>query len=129
MEERDFLHEICLTVLCVSKDVKFAGVVDSNGKLLMGEYRKNIQGPLVNKSDSINTQKSNSFFLSYLAPAIKGRNFDLEPGKVHFKLTEFDNVKLATTSLTNRNDRYLCVYLESSSTSYQEIISKVIESI
>jgi hypothetical protein len=118
MEERDFLHEICLTVLCVSKDVKFAGVVDSNGKLLMGEYRKNIQGPLV-KSDSINTQKSNSFFLSYLAPAIKGRNFDLEPGKVHFKLTEFDNVKLATTSLTNRNDRYLCVYLESSSTSYQ----------
>jgi hypothetical protein len=125
MEERDFLHEICLTVLCVSKDVKFAGVVDSNGKLLMGEYRKNIQGPLV-KSDSINTQKSNSFFLSYLAPAIKGRNFDLE---VHFKLTEFDNVKLATTSLTNRNDRYLCVYLESSSTSYQELISKVIESI
>ncbi|MDQ3869822.1 MAG: hypothetical protein M3250_09755, partial [Thermoproteota archaeon] len=97
MEERDFLHEICLTVLCVSKDVKFAGVVDSNGKLLMGEYRKNIQGPLV-KSDSINTQKSNSFFLSYLAPAVKGRNFDLEQGKVHFKLTEFDNVKLATTS-------------------------------
>ncbi len=129
MEERDFLHEICLTVLCVSKDVKFAGVVDSNGKLLMGEYRKNIQGPLVNKSDSINTQKSNSFFLSYLAPAIKGRNSDLEQGKVHFKLTEFDNVKLATTPLTNRNDRYLCVYLESLSTSYQEIISKVIESI
>lgn len=128
MEERDFLHEICLTVLCVSKDVKFAGVVDSNGKLLMGEYRKNIQGPLV-KSDSINIQKSNSFFLSYLAPAIKGRNFNLEQGKVHFKLTEFDNVKLATTSLTNRNDRYLCVYLESLSTSYQEIISKVIESI
>ena len=128
MEEHDFLHEICLIVLCVSKDVKFAGVVDSNGKLLMGEYRKNIQGSLV-KSDSINTQKSNSFFLSYLAPAIKVRNFDSEPGKVHFKLTEFDNVKLATMSLTNRNDRYLCVYLESSSTSYQEVISKVIESI
>src|SRR5215208_1588676 len=116
MEERDFLHEICLTVLCVSKDVKFAGVVDSNGKLLVGEYRKNIQ-------------KNNSFFLSYLAPAIKRRNFDSEPGTVHFKLTEFDNVKLATTSLTKKNDRYLCVYLESLSTSYHEIISKVIESI
>jgi hypothetical protein len=128
MEEHDFLHEICLIVLCVSKDVKYAGVVDSNGKLLVGEFRKNVQSPLV-KSNSIDIQKSNSFFLSYLAPAIKGRNFDLESGKVHFKLTEFDNVKLATTSLTNRNDRYLCVYLESSSTSYQEIISKVIESI
>src|ERR687891_274876 len=113
MEERDFLHEICLTVLCVSKDVKFAGVVDSNGKLLVGEYRKSIQSPLV-KSNSINIQKNNSFFLSYLAPAIKRRNFDSEPGTVHFKLTEFDNVKLATTSLT---------------TSYREIISKVIESI
>jgi hypothetical protein len=128
MEEHDFLHEICLIVLCVSKDVKYAGVVDSNGKLLVGEFRKNVQSPLV-KSNSIDIQKSNSFFLSYLAPAIKGRNFDLEPGRVHFKLTEFDNVKLATTSLTNRNDRYLCVYLESSSTSYQEVISKVIESI
>jgi hypothetical protein len=128
MEEHDFLHEICLIVLCVSKDVKYAGVVDSNGKLLVGEFRKNVQSPLV-KSNSIDIQKSNSFFLSYLAPAIKGRNFDSEPGKVHFKLTEFDNVKLAITSLTNRNDRYLCVYLESLSTSYQEIISKVIESI
>ena len=128
MEEHDFLHEICLIVLCVSKDVKYAGVVDSNGKLLVGEFRKNIQSPLV-KSNSIDIQKSNSFFLSYLAPAIKGRNFDSEPSKVHFKLTEFDNVKLAITSLTNRNDRYLCVYLESLSTSYQEIISKVIESI
>ena len=128
MEEHDFLHEICLIVLCVSKDVKYAGVVDSNGKLLVGEFRKNIQSPLV-KSNSINIEKSNSFFLSYLAPAIKGRNFDSETGKVHFKLTEFDNVKLAITSLTNRNDRYLCVYLESLSTSYQEIISKVIESI
>jgi hypothetical protein len=128
MEEHDFLHEICLIVLCVSKDVKYAGVVDSNGKLLVGEFRKNIQSPLV-KSNSINIEKSNSFFSSYLAPAIKGRNFDSEPGKVHFKLTEFDNVKLAITSLTNRNDRYLCVYLESLSTSYQEIISKVIESI
>jgi hypothetical protein len=128
MEEHDFLHEICLIVLCVSKDVKYAGVVDSNGKLLVGEFRKNVQSPLV-KSNSIDIQKSNSFFLSYLAPAIKGRNFDSEPGKVHFKLTEFDNVKLAITSLTNRNDRYLCVYLKSLSTSYQEIISKVIESI
>ena len=128
MEEHDFLHEICLIVLCVSKAVKYAGVVDSDGKLLVGEFRKNIQSPLV-KSNSINIQKSNSFFLSYLAPAIKGRNFDSEPGKFHFKLTEFDNVKLAITSLTNRNDRYLCVYLESLSTSYQEIISKVIESI
>jgi hypothetical protein len=108
--------------------VKFAGVVDNNGKLLVGEYRKNVPTPLV-RSYSINIQKSNSFFLSYLAPAIKGRNFDSEPGKVHFKLTEFNNVKLATTSLTNRNDRYLCVYLESLSTSYQEIMSKVIESI
>ncbi|ERR687884_31725 len=128
MEERDFLHEICLTVLCASKEVKFAGVVDINGKLLVGEYRKNTS-PLV-KSDSMDIEKSNSFFLSYLAPAIKRTNFDSVPGEVHFKLIEFDNVKLATTSLTNRNDRCLCVYLESlSSTSYQEIISKVIESI
>ena len=43
MEERDFLHEICLTALSASKAVKFAPVVDNNAKLIVSQYRKNIQ--------------------------------------------------------------------------------------
>ena len=45
--------------------------------------------------------------------------------EVHFEITEIDkNVRLAMAPLTERNDKYLCIYLESSAP-YQEIISKL----
>ncbi len=43
MEERDFLYEMCLAALCMSREVKFAAVIDNNGKLIVGKYRKKIQ--------------------------------------------------------------------------------------
>ena len=41
MHERDFLHEVCISALSVSKKVSFAGIVDNNGKLLLGHEKKN----------------------------------------------------------------------------------------
>ena len=81
MEEEDFLHEICLTVLFSSRAARFAAVLDARGKLIVGKYRKGIQcasRPLV----------------SYLIIIITSQ------------------------------DKYLCIYLESSAT-YEEIISKL----
>ena len=40
LEECDFLDDICLTVLSASKDISFSCVVDINGKLIVGKYRK-----------------------------------------------------------------------------------------
>jgi hypothetical protein len=34
------LKEICVSALCTDKKVRFSGVVDSNGKLLAGEFRE-----------------------------------------------------------------------------------------
>ena len=43
----------------------------------------------------------------------------------HFEITEIDdNIRLAMAPMTERNDKYLCIYLESSA-HYQEIISKL----
>ena len=53
MEERDFLYEMCLAVLCMSRDVKFAAVIDNNGKLIVGRYRKKIQNKPARLSDDI----------------------------------------------------------------------------
>jgi hypothetical protein len=48
-----------------------------------------------------------------------------EEQEVHFEITEIeDNIKVAVTPLTESNDKYLCIYLESSAT-YEEIISKL----
>ena len=36
MEEREFFVDLCHLALSVDRNVRFAGVVDSNGKLLIG---------------------------------------------------------------------------------------------
>jgi hypothetical protein len=40
------------------------------------------------------------------------------------KVVEFDKIKLAITPLSDKIDRYLCIYLEPSA-SYEEIIPKI----
>lgn len=39
MEERQFLHRLCAIALQVDISIEFAGVVDSDGKLLVGKSR------------------------------------------------------------------------------------------
>jgi hypothetical protein len=131
MEERDFLHEICLTALSAGKAVKFAAVVDKTAKLIVGEYRKNIQTyskPNYKLGDCC--MISHLFYLDYLIPIItkrERRSLGLEycyrvKEDVQFDLTEInENVKIATTPLTKSKDKFLCVYLDSSE-SHQEII-------
>lgn len=41
MEEYDFFAEMCLIALDISKEVKFAAVIDSNGKLITGKQCRN----------------------------------------------------------------------------------------
>lgn len=40
MEEYDFFDEMCLVALDISKEVRFAAVTDTNGKLIAGKQRK-----------------------------------------------------------------------------------------
>ena len=39
MEERQFLHNLCTIALQVDISIEFAGIVDSNGKLLVGKSK------------------------------------------------------------------------------------------
>jgi len=39
MEERQFLHRLCTTALHVDASIEFAGIIDCNGKLLVGKSR------------------------------------------------------------------------------------------
>jgi len=133
MEERDFLHEICLTALSAGKAVKFAAVVDKTAKLIVGEYRKNIQTyskPNYKLGDCC--MISHLFYLDYLIPIItkrERRSLGYRVKDVQFNLTEInENVKIATTPLTKSKDKFLCVYLDSSE-SHQEIIVTLSNSI
>jgi hypothetical protein len=141
MEERDFLYEMCLAALCISRDVKFAAVIDNNGKLIVGRYRKKIQNKPARLSDDIaptaaycQYNTNYPFYIKYLIPSIRnicdGKQsgvYDAET--VHFRLAEVHgSLKIAITPLTESNDRYLCIYLESSSPN-QELIAKLINTL
>jgi hypothetical protein len=134
LKEHNFLREICLSALCLDKNVKFVGVVDSDGKLLAGEFNKY---KFFGNNDTL-TVKSSLFYVHYLIPALKHQQVTNEPSNrsIHnknvflFDLADLGNaVYLAVTPLTEKKDRYLCVYLELYSTSeiiaHEEIISKI----
>ena len=134
LKEHNFLKEICLSALSLDKNVKFVGAVDSNGKLLAGEFNKY---KFFGNNDTL-TVKSSLFYVHYLIPALKHQQVTNEPSNrsIHnknvflFDLAELGNaVYLAVTPLTEKKDRYLCVYLELYSTSeiiaHEEIISKI----
>lgn len=138
LEEQDFLREACLAALFSSRLVKFTSVLDSNGKLVIAEYRKGIQNywrtDFIPDNDTDHHDSSYLFHLDYLVPAIKKIRFcSLDSTKeqqqqheeIHFEIVEInDNIRLAISPLNERKDKYLCVYIESSA-SDQEIKSKL----
>ena len=139
LEELDFLHEACLTALFSNRLVKFASILDNNGKLIIAEYRKGIQNfwrtDFVSENNYDSHASSYLFHIDYLVPAIeKIRSCSLESTKehqqkpeeeIHFEIVEInDDVRLAIAQLNERKDKYLCVYIQSSASS-QEIISKL----
>jgi hypothetical protein len=121
--EPDFLQGICLIALSVDKKIEFVGVVDGNGKLLAGKYRQNI-------NDDTCFIKSGLFYSALVIPGLNicKKSVAAPVGKADIKLLELDNIKLAIAPLAQKNDRYLCVYLQPSA-SYKEIIPKIIDTV
>lgn len=133
-QEYDFLQEICVSVVNADKKISFTGVVDSNGKLLVGKCRENTR-KVVGNSCYIKP----TFFYSYLLasglekwkaelPTARAALDNKENDKLHFNVIELELLKLAITPLTKRGDVYLCVYMEPSA-SCQQIISKICKAI
>ena len=133
-QEYDFLQEICVSVVNADKKISFTGVVDSNGKLLVGKCRENTS-KVVGNSCYIKP----TFFYSYLLasglekwkaelPTARAVLDNKENDKLHFNVIELELLKLAITPLTKRGDLYLCVYMEPSA-SCQQIISKICKAI
>ena len=133
-QEYDFLQEICVSVVNADKKISFTGVVDSNGKLLVGKCRENTR-----KVGGISCYIKPTFFYSYLLasglekwkaelPTVRAVLDNKENDKLHFNVIELELLKLAITPLTKRGDVYLCVYMEPSA-SCQQIISKICKAI
>ena len=117
---------LCYVVLCIDSKIRFVGIVDGNGKLLIGKYREGIEQQKVVKGQDHHNIKSSLFFSSLVLPGIKiCRKIR---GSSSIKVVQFDKIKLAIAPLSEKIDRYLCIYLEPSA-SYEEIIPKIRETV
>lgn len=121
---------LCYIVLCIDLKIRFVGIVDGNGKLLIGKYREGIEQQKVVEGQDHHNIKSSLFFSSLVLPGIKicNRNIRKIRGSSSIKVVQFDKIKLAIAPLSEKIDRYLCIYLEPSA-SYEEIIPKIKETV
>jgi hypothetical protein len=125
LPQQDFFQEVCFNVIAADRKIKFAGIVDSTGKLFFGKYRPNYN----NKERSFVVEPS-SFYFQYLIPAIHksekvprehrytkakipNNNSNLE--QLRFGLVDFcdGTIKLIVIPLeeNEKNKRYLCIYI------------------
>jgi hypothetical protein len=123
-QERDFLHKLCESILNADRTVRFAGVIDNEGKLLIGRYRADVPSPLIKANMEQNT-KATSFYSAYQALAINKR-FESDLGQIRFQVTEFDKVTLVSIPLTAQSDRYLCISLDAP-TYHERVIPKILD--
>ena len=147
---------MCLVALDIGKEVKFAAVTDTNGKIIAAKQGKDdkVNSSLVktrlNQLSSAEAKENRQngpnsttttfchyntnyiFYTNYLSSALKRIKNDMqcsdnkEQDSVHrIELVQIHGLlKIAITSLTARNDRYLCIYFESAF-SNQEMITKI----
>jgi hypothetical protein len=121
-EQYKILEGICYIALTADSKIEFVGIIEGNGKLLVGKRRINIMNK--NEGDSCFI-KSSLFYSGLVVPAL---NSCKKSGKDSIELVQSDNIKLAIIPLSTEIDRYLCVYLHPSA-SYREVISKVVETV
>ena len=121
-----FHYGLCYIVLCIDPKITFVGIVDGKGKLQIGKYREGIEQQKVAKGQDHYNIKSSLFFSSLVLPGIKifNKNIRKTRNSTSIKVVQFNKVKLAIAPLSEKMERYLCIYLEPSA-SYEEIIPKI----
>jgi hypothetical protein len=125
VSEYEHFQDICLTSLSSHKAIRFAGVIDQSGRLLVGKYREDIDRPLIDSS-VLRTPNADSFHISFQAVELN-RKFEKHLGDLSFQIASFGKVILITIPLTNKKDRYLCISIDAKGAPYQAIVKKILD--
>ena len=123
MEERQFLHRLCTTALHVDVSIEFAGIIDSNGKLLVGKSRNIRHNPHFSKRKITCSSFRNSNH--YGNPLFKDKTLSsnniksivslqsnlIDDEDAEFRLINlYEDVFLAYIPINELNDRFLYIY-------------------
>ncbi len=86
------LPALCNSIFDVDEDIRFVGMIDEMGKLIVGDMKKDI--PSLEKNDG-----SIRLYLGYAINNILRRDFDNVFGKVIYTFSEREKIKLLTIPL------------------------------
>jgi hypothetical protein len=123
MEERQFLHSLCAIALQVDTSIEFAGIVDSNGKLLVGKSKiipcnfpssKRCKNPAYAKSFNDHPRpffKNNSLLKNDIKNITSLQSSSLIDDQSFFRIIHLsDNVFLAYIPINEMSNRFLYIY-------------------
>jgi len=120
------MNSICKNILLVSPLIKYVGVIDSDGKLIAGLYKKDHLLTLINNSIS-------PFLLDKILPAIDYFNAIIEydyhniflSNLYNYLLIEKNSQNLVIFPITNNGDKYIFIFSESNG-DIIEVIDKLL---
>lgn len=92
-------RNLCERVIKLDRNIRFAGIVNSNGEVIEGGFQKGIQ-PLLNGT------AEQQMYVQSLSNVVTLRQFTDRLGQFRYSVTEHDKVKLMTFPL---DDGILCL--------------------
>lgn len=122
MEERQFLHRLCTIALKVDVSIEFAGIIDSNGKLLVGKSRTiHPNSPFLKRKITCSSFRNSTHYSNPLFKdkALSSNNIksivslqsSLIDDDAEFRLINLhEDIFLAYIPINELNDRFLYIY-------------------
>ena len=112
------LSKLCNGIFDIDEKIRFVGIIDEMGKLIVGEMKKGL--PSLERDDG-----SIRLYLGYAINNVLRRDFDNVFGKVLFTFSEREKIKLLTIPM---NDNLLLVSMDISS-DHDELIKKILKTV
>lgn len=110
------LSVLCNGIFEVDEKIRFVGIIDQMGKLVVGNMKKGL--PSLERDDG-----SIRLYLGYAINNILRRDFDNVFGKVLYTFSERENIKLLTVPM----DNYLLLVSIDKLSDHVKLINKIMD--
>ncbi|MBA3749504.1 MAG: hypothetical protein H0X03_01140 [Nitrosopumilus sp.] len=132
MEERKFLYNLCSEALRIDDSIKFAAVVNHNGKLIVGKSREQMfqeNDIMVNSFFKSRPNQLFSIFSNHsdnFNSIVNKKNILLNSNLVKRSVFQLININkyryIAFATLTEDQDKSLCIYIRTHNSVYKTLI-------
>jgi hypothetical protein len=132
MEERKFLYNLCWEALKIDDSIKFAAVVNHNGKLIVGKSRERMFQTNDSMVNSFFKSKPNQLCRFFFNPSnnfnsiVNKKNILLNSNLVKRSVFQLITIHkygyIAFATLTEDHDKSLCIYIKTHNSLHKTLI-------